>query len=109
MRFVCHDHGELTDERIEASGYSLGHDTTVGEPTERDLEGTTVEMWTDADGVLHVEADSSSEQYLSKFADWKDVLKRAAKRTGCETFMCPRSGCFNPIWLLEDDEPVPEP
>ena len=107
MRFVCADHGELINEKIEVNGYSLGPNTRRGEPNELDLEDVPFYVWTDEDGDLHIETEPRAERYLSKFGDWQTTLTRAVKRADCTTFTCPRPNCHNPVWLLEDDEPIP--
>lgn len=105
MRYVCNDHGEL--DTVEVNGYSLGHETKHGEPSERDLEGITFTFGTTDEGEVVIESTDGADNYLSKFADWREVLVRADKRQFADSRSCPE--CGRPVWLLEDDEEVPKP
>ena len=99
MRFICPVHGRVSEFQVD--GYVLGG---------RDYENIPFTFMVNDEGAAAVMVDGeSSEEYLSKFGDWREKAIEKVQDVDCQWLNCPRCEANEiPLWVLGEDEETPE-
>jgi len=103
MKIECSEHGTI--DRVELSGYSIGHNTN--HLTERDLEGVTFVVEPvegEQLGAEHISSDADA--YLEKFAQPYEKVATALREGGDAIdlgVMCDECGIPDNVTLIRED------